>query len=211
MRAVIITNGFISSYSYLRELINLNDLIICADGGSEHALKAGITPNVIVGDLDSASPETVAVFKEQDIPFIEYPTVKDKTDTELAIDYAVAKGYNEILLLGCFGSRVDHTLANIMLLASLAQKGIKVRAVDENNDLYVCLDNVEILGEPGDYVSLIPLTAEVIGVTTHNLAYKLENATLSLGSTLPLSNRLSQTKGIVEIKDGILLVIKAKD
>lgn len=211
MRAVIITNGFISSYSYLRELINLNDLIICADGGSEHALKAGITPNVIVGDFDSASPETVAVFKEQDIPFIEYPTVKDKTDTELAIDYAVAKGYNEILLLGCFGSRVDHTLANIMLLASLAQKGIKVRAVDENNDLYVCLDNVEILGEPGDYVSLIPLTAEVIGVTTHNLAYKLENATLSLGSTLPLSNRLSQTKGIVEIKDGILLVIKAKD
>lgn len=211
MRAVIITNGFISSYSYLRELINLNDLIICADGGSEHALKAGITPNVIVGDFDSASPETVAVFKEQDIPFIEYPTVKDKTDTELAIDYAVAKGYNEILLLGCFGSRVDHTLANIMLLASLAQKGIKVWAVDENNDLYVCLDNVEILGEPGDYVSLIPLTAEVIGVTTHNLAYKLENATLSLGSTLPLSNRLSQTKGIVEIKDGILLVIKAKD
>ncbi len=211
MRAVIITNGFISSYSYLRELINLNDLIICADGGSEHALKAGITPNVIVGDFDSASPETVAVFKEQDIPFIEYPTVKDKTDTELAIDYAVAKGYNEILLLGGFGSRVDHTLANIMLLASLAQKGIKVWAVDENNDLYVCLDNVEILGEPGDYVSLIPLTAEVIGVTTHNLAYKLENATLSLGSTLPLSNRLSQTKGIVEIKDGILLVIKAKD
>ena len=98
-----------------------------------------------------------------------------------------------------------------MLLASLSQKGIKVRAVDENNDLYVCLNKIEILGDPGEYISLIPLTAEVNGVTTHGLAYKLDNAVLTLGSTLPLSNRLSQKRGTVEIKDGILLVIKAKD
>lgn len=212
LRAVIITNGLIGSYSFLKTLINPEqDLIICADGGSEHALKAGITPNIIVGDFDSASSKTLAVFKEQGIPFIEYPAVKDKTDTELAIDYAISKGYNEILLFGGFGSRIDHTLANIMLLASLSQKGIKVRAVDENNDLYVCLNKIEILGDPGEYISLIPLTAEVNGVTTHGLAYKLDNAVLTLGSTLPLSNRLSQKRGTVEIKDGILLVIKAKD
>lgn len=211
MRAVIITNGFIGSGSFVKNSINLKqDFIICADGGSEYAIKVGIIPNVIIGDLDSIKDETAAIFEKKDVPFIKRPHDQDKTDTELAIDYALEKGYKEILLLGGFGGRrIDHTLANVILVTSLAQKGIKIKALDEYNELHVCLDRVEVVGKPGDYLSLIPITFEVSGVSTTGLAYKLHNGTLSFGSTLSISNYFTEDKSEIKIENGILLVIRS--
>ncbi|NPV44644.1 MAG: thiamine diphosphokinase [Firmicutes bacterium] len=211
-KAVIITNGTINDYSFIKDLIDENqDFIICADGGIKHASKAGIDPHAIIGDFDSAAPETLTLFKQKGIPIIRYPANKDKSDTELALDYAVENGYKELLLIGGFGDRMDHSLANIMLLISLSLKGFKVRAIDEKNDLQVCLDEVKITGKEGDYISLIPITSKVIGVTTHGLFYRLKNADLEFGSSLSLSNRLTAENGWVKIQDGVLLVIKARD
>jgi thiamine pyrophosphokinase len=211
-KAVIITNGTINDYSFIKDLIDENqDFIICADGGIKHASRAGIDPHALIGDFDSAPTETLTLFKRKGIPIIRYPANKDKSDTELALDYAVENGFKDLLLIGGFGDRMDHSLANIMLLISLSLKGFKVRAIDEKNDLQVCLDEVKITGKEGDYISLIPITSKVIGVTTHGLFYRLKNADLEFGSSLSLSNRLTAENGWVKIQDGVLLVIKARD
>ena len=108
MRAVIIGNGDIKDYQYIKSKIN--DFIICADGGYNHAEKMGIVPDVLIGDFDSA--KNFEKVKDR----IEYPKRKDFTDGELAVAYAVDNGYEDIVLIAMTGDRFDHSIADILLL-----------------------------------------------------------------------------------------------
>ncbi len=211
MRCVIVSNGAIFDHAIHKEIIEGCDYIVCADGGARHLRAMNVSPDVIVGDLDSMSTEEVEYFSGRNIEFYKFPARKDFTDSDLAVQYAVEKGCTEIVMLGCIGTRMDHTLSNITLLLPLLERGIKARVIDEHNEIFVINDSVLLEGEPGSFVSLIPLSASVEGITLSGFEYPLENATLEMGSSLGVSNQLKDQQGCITIKSGILLVILAKD
>ncbi|MCT4621389.1 MAG: thiamine diphosphokinase [Marinisporobacter sp.] len=211
MKCAIIANGSIKHYEEMIPLIEECDCIICADGGARHLLKMDIMPHMIVGDLDSIDEDAKIYFEKKNVTLCKFPKRKDYTDMELAIEYAIEKSADEIVFLGAIGSRMDHTLANITLLKPLEEKGIKGKIIDEHNEIMITGSDLEIKGEIGDTLSIIPLSEKVEGITLKGFEYPLKNATILMGSSIGISNRLMDKKGKITIEKGKVLVIKARD
>jgi thiamine pyrophosphokinase len=112
----------VTSPTWLNQAVELSpeDLLIAADGGAQHCLEKGLHPAYVVGDLDSLDSDQVARLESQGAQFVRYPSRKDQTDLELAVDLAQNLGYAEVLILGALGARWDQTIANIMLPAAPA-------------------------------------------------------------------------------------------
>ena len=195
-RAVIFINGELGDVSRLR--LKKSDLLIGADGGTKHILKLGLKPNIIIGDLDSIK----AVPK--DTPVIQFPVDKDKTDTELALEYVVKLGYKEVVLIGFLGRRLDHMVSNLMLLASMP---IKITIIEGNQEMFFCRDKLNISGKKNDLVSLIPLLGDCQGVTTVGLKWSLQVWNLQVSSSRGVSNVMLGKSARVGLKTGCLLVI----
>ncbi|MCL2842079.1 MAG: thiamine diphosphokinase [Oscillospiraceae bacterium] len=203
MRAVIITGGSMTDYSYLRQFIRSDDYIIAADSGYLHAKCLMVTPDVLLGDFDSLAE------LPEGIPIYRFPAKKNLTDTELAVNFAREQGYRDFLLLGATGSRMDHTLSNILLLSAL-RPGETGAVVDEHNQIWFTDSELSLSAEPGTLFSLIPL-ATCEGVTTTNLAYPLHNATLLVGQGVGVSNVVLKSPANVTLSAGALLVMLCKD
>jgi len=203
-RAVIIGGGRIADYVYIKSQIREGDTVICADSGYDHAVNMGITPSVVVGDFDSISAPP------QNVPAISYPIRKDFTDTEMAIKCAREQGFIDFLLLGVTGSRMDHSLTNILMLKDFVRRGEKAVIVDENNKITAVSSRVEINEPPGTIVSLVPIE-DCKGVTTEGLSYPLCNADLRMGKGFGVSNVINCEQAIVKLASGVLLVIVARD
>lgn len=211
MKAIIISNGTIENYSFYKKILKDYDLIICADGGAQHAKHMGIVPDVVMGDFDSISPNDLNDMKSQGIRIVPYPPVKDETDTQLVINYAIEQGYKELVLLGCLGTRFDHSFANVALLKTVMDKGGKGTIINEYNEICLIDSNIELTGEAGDIVSLLPVTEKVTGVTISGFYYPLHDAELEFGIPTGISNVFTQTQVTITIKSGLLLVIRARD
>lgn len=211
MKILIISNGTIENKDILINALDEADYVICADGGAKYFYDLDKNPDIIVGDLDSIDDKTLSIMKEKNIEFHRFPKKKDKTDTELAMDYAVEMGGREITLLGAIGTRLDHTLGNIMLLRKLLKKGIKARIINSQNEIYIMKDSLSLKGTENDYISLIPLTEVVKGVTLRGFEYETTNKDFVMDSSLGISNKIVKGKGEIEIKEGVCLVIKARD
>ncbi len=207
MRAVVFVNGEITDYEATARWLHQNDYRIAADGGARHMETLGLSPDVIVGDLDSIDEPLLARFQREGAAVERHPVAKAATDLELAIARAVSDGATEVLLIGALGGRLDQTLANLLLLA---QGKWKVPlAVAEGDQLARLLrgpQELTLTGSEGSYVSAIALSEEVTGVTYRGLEYPLENATLRLGSTRGVSNTLASSPARISIDTGILLV-----
>lgn len=210
-RFVIISHGRLGRAETIKAWIRPGDTVICADGGAEYAGKLDIVPQIVLGDFDSLPAEELAEMKSRGVRVIQFPVEKDATDTELAIEQAVAMGADEIVLLGASGSRLDHTFANLTLLIPLLHKGIRAYLVDEHNVVTLIKDQIELTGQPGDIVSLIPFTPKVTEVTTEGLYYPLQQATLKMGNSLGVSNKMIDKVAKVTIGGGHLLVFQSKD
>lgn len=211
MTALIVCNGSIRDYSFYKEYFEKAELIIGADGGAKHLLKLGVKPHVLMGDFDSLSPEDLDYYKQLGIEIMKFPAEKDMTDSELAVEYAISKGFKNIILLGVLGSRVDHSLANILLLRKMHEKGISGCIADEHNTVTLISDRISISKKPGYSLSLIPITSQVDGVTTKGLYYPLNNATIKMGSTWGVSNEFVEETAEVTITAGLLLVVLSRD
>ena len=211
MRCAIVTNGSISEYGCTRSLLLEHDFIICADGGMRHLFQMNLLPDMIVGDFDSIEEKYLEYLQAHHVERCQFSERKDFTDTELAVKYAVNRGATEINFFGAIGSRMDHTLANIMLMVPLLQIGLRVSIQDEHNQIWITSEQLSIEGEVGDYISILPLTLRVEGVTLQGLEYPLKDATIEMGQTIGISNRLAQQRAVITIKQGMILVIKAKD
>jgi len=109
------------------------------------------------------------------------------------------------------GTRLDHTLANIFLLKQISLKNIPARIINKTNEIHVVTSSITINGQPGDYLSLIPLSPKVIGITLEGLTYPLNDATLEMGSSLGVSNSFKESVAKVTIKKGVLIVTQSKD
>jgi thiamine pyrophosphokinase len=208
LRAVIFVNGVVPDAAILERWLAADDYLICADGGTRHCLALDRLPRVVVGDLDSLAPETVAWLEGQGVAIERHPERKDQTDLELAIDRAIRDGATEVLLLGALGGRLDQTVANLLILAR--RDWPLPIALAEGDQLAQVLRAGETLtldGAPGSLVSVVPLSEQVTGITYAGLEYPLHHATLRLGSTRGVSNVLAASPATIHIESGMLLVV----
>lgn len=214
MKTLIIGNGNIENYEALQNYVDDAGYVICADGGTRHGRRYGIKPDIIIGDLDSSADPDIKFFREIGVEFLQYPTKKDKTDMEICIEKAMEKS-TEIVIIGATGGRADHYLANILMLANFSDLGIDILIADENNEIRVLTNQgkkeIEIFGNGNDYVSLIPISERVEGVTTEGLKYELENKELIFGSTFSISNAFLEKSATIKMVSGRLLVVKSRD
>ncbi len=211
MNCIIVASGNLLFSPRIKDLLQNGDLIIAADGGADHLKQMNITPHVIIGDMDSIHPDTRKFFEKNQTPIITHPPRKDSTDTDLCIDFALQKGATTITLIGVTGHRLDHTLANIFLLRRLADLGVESRIVDANNEIYLVTDHLNLRGKKGELLSVIPISDKVTGLTLTGLEYPLENASISMGSSLGISNYFKKSSATISIATGVLLVTKSRD
>lgn len=188
-------------------------MIITADSGLNIAGRLGLKPDFIVGDFDSADKAMLDKYKAMSVPIISYPAEKDMTDTQIAIELAIKHKPVRIDIAGATGSRIDHMLANIQLLMLPMQLGIDACIIDNNNKVYLRNKCFTITKEEqyGKYVSLLPFTDEVRGLSLIGFKYPLDNVILSAGTSLCISNEISAAKAEVLFTEGILLVMETKD
>jgi thiamine pyrophosphokinase len=209
VRAIIVAGGQPKEEGDWQRWVRDGDLIVGADGGAARALAWGLTPRWVIGDMDSLPERDRATLQSRGCRFAEHPRAKDETDLELALTCAVERGADEIVILGALGGRLDHTLANVLLLALPALDEVLVRIVDGDQEALLARNDraVTIAGQPGDLVSLLPLGGDVHGVTTVGLAWTLQGDTLRFGFSRGVSNEMTAAVARVEIGEGYLLVI----
>lgn len=196
MRAVIIGNGTINNYEYIKSRLMSDDFIICADGGLRHAKTMGIRPDIAIGDFDSS-------VQDKNVKSRVYPVRKDFTDGELAMNYAIEQGYDEIMLLGMSGDRLDHTLTDIMLLSR--HEGAYL--VDDKNEVRIVKSGLSLTGYRGKTLSIIPVYGDLHGVTTEGLEWPLSNETLHFASSRANSNVIVSDKCAISVKSGMGVVV----
>ncbi len=208
-RVVIIAHGDLKDLSFYQNLIRDNDLILCVNGGTGHALALGLKPDLVIGDLDSlrvTDREKIDQFKTQ---LIRHPSEKDKSDLELALDHAVSLQPSEILIIGALGgARFEHAFINVLLLDIPLRKSIPARIIEERQEILMARKEAVLSGAEGDYLSLFALTEEVCGIITVGLKYPLNNESLFYASSRGLSNELTAPQVKVSFQSGLLLAVK---
>jgi thiamine pyrophosphokinase len=207
VRAVVVANGEMGDTNLVLEEIGPDDLIVCADGGTLNALALGLRPQVVVGDVDSISSDLRHDLEAQGTRFIVHSPHKDETDTELALKYCVEQAVSGILFLGALGGRLDHMLANLLLLADPAWRSVPILVMDGPVSVHLCSVRCEIFGQAGDVVSLLPWGGDAKGIRTDGLEYPLHGETLFLGSARGVSNVMLGGRAVVMVDKGLLLVI----
>ncbi len=205
MTVVIIAGGNTDESAASLFLPGENLFFIAVDRGFENALKMGISTDLIVGDLDSISPQKLAFAREQGIEIREFPSEKDESDLELAIEEALRLTPGKIIILGATGGRLDHTLFNILLLLKYDNKNITIKSIRE--EIFLADKKTDINAPQGTTVSLVPLTTEVKGITAEGFKYPLKDESLYMASSRGLSNVLIDGKGKLSYEKGKLLVI----
>lgn len=205
MRAVVVAHGDVEERdaAYARAA----ELVIAADGGSAHLARWGVTPDVVVGDLDSLAGAPPAAARVE-----RWPREKDKSDTQLGVERALASGADEVVVLGALGGpRVDHALANVLLLALDGGSPGRVRIVRGALSMRVVVGGERAIlgGAAGDLVTLLALRGDAEGIETSGLRYPLHGETLALGSSRGISNEIVSGGASVGLRSGSLLVIES--
>ncbi len=186
--------------------IDLSGIIIAADGGANYLCKHGIIPDVLIGDFDSILPEYLSLLKEKS-DVRKFPVDKDKSDTELAIEFCSQNGYNDVTLINAVDGRLDHSLANIFLIEKFINQGLKFHFLNVKSEIYVVTDKVYIPAKIGENISLISLTDFTIVKKTSALKFPLNNEKIYRSSSKGISNITTEEEFSITVSDGILLVI----
>jgi thiamine pyrophosphokinase len=186
------------------------DFVIAADGGAARLDRLGRRPDRLIGDLDSVDADLVVRLERAGVLVERHPTDKDATDTELALKAAMAGGATEIVVLGALGGdRLDHELANLLLLADPELAASTVRIVRGPTTVRALSAGTLVLeGAAGDLVSLLPVGGDAVGVTTTGLRWSLANAVLRVGGSRGISNEILATPATVALEGGTLLVVE---
>ena len=183
-----------------------DDLIVGADKGYFTFVKNGIIPHVAIGDFDSYSGE---INCENTIVF---PVKKDFTDCALAIEYACSCGYKNIIVYGGIGGMLDHTIANISLVAEYAEKRINIAFVDGENVLFAIHNSsAKFDSYAKGRISVFSFGDKAKGVYEKGLLYSLDNYELSNRVSLGVSNEFMGEEAEISVKDGTLLIYTSKE
>ncbi|MCR5387653.1 MAG: thiamine diphosphokinase [Lachnospiraceae bacterium] len=215
--ALIVTGGTLNDELIISLIKNNNyDCLIACDSGISFFRRNNMTPDIVLGDYDSASSEDISFIKSlKDAEVLTFPSEKDETDTELGVMTAIERGAECIDIAGATGSRIDHTLGNIHILGKAVNAGVKASIIDANCKVTLLKAPGSVLikknEQYGRFVSLIPFAGAAEGVTLRGFKYPLNNAVLPPFASLGLSNEIEDGEGVVEIKEGYVLVIESKD
>jgi thiamine pyrophosphokinase len=211
LRTVVVAHGDVAPED--RGEVVGADTVIAADGGAVALERWGITPHLVVGDLDSLGFEKADELGRRGTKVIPFPAEKDQSDLELAVRYALETGADDVVLVGVFGGRIDHLLANATLLADPAYRGRGVRAVHGGTHVRTVYagEQVSIASPVGTTVTLLPVRGDATGVRTRGLRYPLTAETLHFGRSRGLSNVVSSHPASVSIEQGELLLIENRE
>ena len=204
-KCLIIANGKSPAKSVVKYFTNKGfSTIICADGGANSAKKIGVTPNFIVGDLDSISESTLKYFIGKS-RIIKYKRQND-TDVEKSLKFAISKKFNEVILLGVTGDRLDHTICNLGIVLKFFDK-IKISLVSEKSFLIPINKTTILKSKVGETISLYAFDNKT-KITSTGLKYKLSNIALPFGIKESTSNVVIQNDIKIKVTGGIVFVIR---
>jgi thiamine pyrophosphokinase len=195
----------------VRALLPDDAYAIAADSGLHHATALGVRVDLVVGDLDSVDRDALDAAVAGGTLVEEHPAEKDATDLELALDAATRQGAGHVVVVGGAGGRVDHFLANVALLTSPRFAGVQIEMLLGTARVAVARGAegpVEIGGESGDLVTLLPFGGDARGITTKGLQYPLHGESLTVGTTRGVSNVVGEVPASVELDEGVLLVVQ---
>jgi thiamine pyrophosphokinase len=209
MRVVIFANGDSPDRATAQPWLARAELIVAADGGARRALAIGVTPHIVIGDLDSIESGTRSELKQTGAQFVIHPAHKDCTDLELAIGCALDRGATDITLLGALGGRWDQSLANILLLTRPQLDRIAARIIARNLSISVIRERAAIAGRVGDTLSLLALKGDAHGVTLAGCEYPLVDAVLPFGASLGISNVFVEPSVSIRVTAGCVLALHA--
>lgn len=207
MHIVIFAGGDFIDSPLSRKVIKKADRILAADHGADLSLQIGIVPDVVLGDFDSLSSSSKRTLVKKKIPMVTFKKEKDETDTELAVMHAIELGATKITLLGALsGNRFDHIIANLYLGLTLS---VPLEFINGNQHVLLISGpaSVSLKGKKGDILSLIPLQEDVLGITTKNLYYPLNNEPLVFGRPRGVSNVFIQSAIEIAFQKGKLLIV----
>jgi len=209
MRALLFANGHPVSRQVAARWMHPGALVIAADGGAQNAFDAGVTPDIVVGDLDSLPESLQADLRRAGVRFETYSARKDETDLELVIGHALERGATEVVILSGLGDRWDQSLANMLLLTLPALRDVPAHIEDERHSIRAISRGVptRVEGAIGDTLSLIALGGDARGVTIEGCEYPLRDAVLPFGKTLGVSNVLAEPVARVSVQEGVVLAI----
>ena len=206
-RILIFANGELPDLDKARALLTPGDHIICADGGTRHALALGVQPDLIIGDMDSAEKQQLQNLQEAGVSLELFPRAKNETDLELAIARAIEWMPEQIVIIAALGGRLDQTLANIALLTDTRLATLDIRLDDGVEEILGCRSQVQVHGRTGDLVSLIPWGGAVTEVETTDLKWPLQKETLYPDRTRGISNEMLGESASISIGSGLLLIV----
>ena len=185
-----------------QQMYQPHDIIICADGGYQNAVLMKIAPTIVVGDMDSVGD----FLPSAEIESMRYPSEKDFTDTQLAIDVGLDKECREFFLFGMTGQRLDHTITNIYMLNFLHCNGAQGKIIDEYGELFLKDSDFTIENKKGDTVSFMAFDGDVENLTLLGMKYPLKQHCLKSSNPIAISNVVLQDKAQVSFSTGKLLV-----
>lgn len=186
------------------------DLILASDGGYTTANKMKLEVDALLGDFDSISEGEIEEAKLKGIKIISFPIDKDKTDGELAVDYAISLNSKEITILGSFKEEVDHSLGNLFLLFKIYNTGIKSKLITQRYEIELIDSSKEYIDKVGHEISFIPVSEKVEGLSIKGCKYDIKDVIVEMGQTLTLRNLITNKKAKVYLKKGKVLSILKK-
>ncbi len=202
-RCVVVGGADINNYEYIRDCLCEDDYIVFCDSGLKHMDSLGVKPNLIVGDFDSYDNPNL------DVETIVLPCEKDDTDTVFAVKEALKRGFNEFLLIGVIGARLDHTLGNVsilMYLDSLSKKGV---IIDDYSEMEIVSKEPAFIEDSFAYFSLINVSGKAKGIVVENAKYSLDNAEITCEYQYGISNEVIKGEiAKVSVSDGQLLLVR---
>ena len=205
VKCIIVSGAPDNDIKFIKSKLDRSAFIIAADSGYKNCLKAGVIPDLIIGDFDSAScPQ----FGNR---VIRLPVEKNDTDTFYCVKEAVKLGYRDIELLCAIGDRVDHTYSNILCLEYCRQNGVKCVISNAKNRVLLVEGEIEFEEEDYHYFSVFAFLGSAKGVTIKGAYYETDNIDLKLDDQFCQSNHFNNGKVNISVKEGKILLIMSND
>ncbi|MDR0287121.1 MAG: thiamine diphosphokinase [Clostridiales bacterium] len=208
LTALLLCGGRVADYEECKKLLPKYEYVLCADSGARHLEKLGLKANFFMGDFDSVDPDLYKSLKsDKSVEMTEFDPEKDLTDSEIITQKALKLGCDTLFYIGAWGTRMDHSMANIMLTGEKAQLGINCVMTDGKNTFYFVKDRICFNKDfKGKMISIIPFTPVVKGVTAKGFYYPLFNKDMYKGSTYGVSNYMTDDNASIAITGGLAIV-----
>ena len=204
-RCVIVGGADINNYAFIREKLCADDYVIFCDSGLKHLENLQVQPSLIVGDFDSHENPHL------DVETIVLPCEKDDTDTVFAVKEAIKRGFNDFLLIGVVGARLDHTLGNVYILLYLDSLEKKGCIIDDYSEMEIISDKPVSVSDRYSFFSLLNITGCAKGITITGAKYPLVDGEITCEYQYGVSNEVSPGQvAVVSVKEGKLLLIKIR-